>query len=471
MAAAGGLHVAPDKREIGYVAQEGALFPHLTVAENVAFGLPRGERRNGSRTNEALDLVGLGSDYAARRPQELSGGEQRRVGLARALAPKPRIVLLDEPFSGLDAHLRAETREAVTSALAAEGATAVLVTHDQAEALSMGREVAVLRSGRLAQTATPTVLYRAPVDLDVARFVGDAIVVPGTARSGVVECALGRLRTPGTTAAGTVEVMIRPEQIRLVRTPASRRTLKRVRRRDRPPLLRPGQRRAAAAPGRRSDRRSRPARSTSPSPAPAMSSASSSPDRSRSTRAGARADRVRAQPPAARRLLLALAACCAVLAAGCGGGSGHSSITLYNGQHTELTSPLAAAFEKATGVKVKIRTNDSAVLADQIIQEGGDSPADVYIAENSPELMELQRRGLLAGCRSRILGQAPGRRQLARRALGRHGAAGQQPGLRPGARAAVAAASRRFSISRSRSGRGRSRSPRPIPTSRRSSAP
>ncbi len=218
VAAAGGLHVAPDKRQIGYVAQEGALFPHLTVAENIAFGLPRGERKNGSRTNEALDLVGLGSGYAARRPHELSGGEQRRVGLARALAPKPRIVLLDEPFSGLDAHLRAETREAVTRALAAEGATAVLVTHDQAEALSMGREVAVLRSGRLAQTATPTVLYRAPVDLDVARFVGDAVIVPGTARAGVVECVLGRLATSSSTVSGKVEVMIRPEQIRLVRT-------------------------------------------------------------------------------------------------------------------------------------------------------------------------------------------------------------------------------------------------------------
>jgi iron(III) transport system ATP-binding protein len=216
VAAAGGVHVAPDKREIGYVAQEGALFPHLTVAENVAFGLPRGERKSGLRTNDALDLVGLDSGYAARRPHELSGGEQRRVGLARALAPKPRVVLLDEPFSGLDAHLRAETREAVTSALAAEGTTAVLVTHDQDEALSMGREVAVLRSGRLAQTATPTVLYRAPVDLDVARFVGDAVVVPGTARSGVVDCVLGRLATANVAVAGTVEVMIRPEQIRLV---------------------------------------------------------------------------------------------------------------------------------------------------------------------------------------------------------------------------------------------------------------
>jgi iron(III) transport system ATP-binding protein len=215
VATAGGLHVAPDKREIGYVAQEGALFPHLTVAENVAFGLPRGERKNASRTDEALDLVGLDSSYAPRRPQELSGGEQRRVGLARALAPKPRIVLLDEPFSGLDAHLRAETREAVTSALAAEGATAVLVTHDQAEALSMGHEVAVLRAGRLAQTAAPTVLYRAPVDLDVARFVGDAVIVPGTARDGIVDCVLGRLSTASLTVAGEVEVMIRPEQIRL----------------------------------------------------------------------------------------------------------------------------------------------------------------------------------------------------------------------------------------------------------------
>jgi iron(III) transport system ATP-binding protein len=221
VSAADGLHVAPDKREVGYVAQEGALFPHLTVAENVAFGLPRGERKNGTRTNEALELVGLGSAYAARRPQELSGGEQRRVGLARALAPKPRIVLLDEPFSGLDAHLRAETRAAVTAALAAEGATAVLVTHDQAEALSMGHEVAVLRSGHLAQTATPTDLYRAPVDLDVARFVGDAVVVPGTARSGVVECALGRLSTPSVDVAGTVEVMIRPEQIRLEHLPGA----------------------------------------------------------------------------------------------------------------------------------------------------------------------------------------------------------------------------------------------------------
>ena len=137
------------------------------------------------------------------------------MALARALAPRPRLVLLDEPFSGLDAALRAETREAVLNALAREGTTAVLVTHDQAEALSMGREVALLRAGRLVQTATPSTLYRAPVDLDVARFIGDAVVVPGQARAGMVECALGRLDVRGSALEGPVQVMIRPEQIRL----------------------------------------------------------------------------------------------------------------------------------------------------------------------------------------------------------------------------------------------------------------
>src|SRR5262249_13084401 len=145
-------------------------------------------------------LVGLDASYATRRPHQLSGGEQRRVALARALAPRPRLVLLDEPFSGLDPGLRTETREAVMSALAAEGATAVLVTHDQAEALSMGREVAVLRGGRLVQTATPAALYTTPVDLEVARFVGEAVVVPGRAGGGRADCALGsglRVRDPG----------------------------------------------------------------------------------------------------------------------------------------------------------------------------------------------------------------------------------------------------------------------------------
>src|SRR6185437_5773261 len=137
--------------------------------------------------------------------------------LARALAPRPAVVLLDEPFSGLDAALRAETRAAVLGAMTGAGATGVLVTHDQAEALSMGREVGVLQAGRLVQTAAPAALYRAPADLDVARFVGEAVVLSGDARSATVVCSLGTLPVRGAAREGPVKVMIRPEQIRVRR--------------------------------------------------------------------------------------------------------------------------------------------------------------------------------------------------------------------------------------------------------------
>ncbi len=215
-----GAHLPPEKRSIGYVAQEGALYPHLSVAENVSFGLPRRERKSSARAAEVLELVGLDSRYAPRHPQELSGGEQRRVALARALAPRPPLVLLDEPFSGLDAALRAETRAAVLHALAAQGTTAVLVTHDQAEALSMGREVGVLMAGHLVQTAAPAVLYKTPANLEVARFVGEAVVLPGRAEAGVVSCPLGELPLVNREVRGLVQTMIRPEQIH-IRTPDS----------------------------------------------------------------------------------------------------------------------------------------------------------------------------------------------------------------------------------------------------------
>ena len=212
----GRKQVPPDKRAIGYVAQEGALFPHRSVGENVGFGLPRAQRKQPTRIIEVLELVGLGEDYVDRRPHELSGGEQRRVALARALAPRPRLVLLDEPFSGLDASLRVATREAVLHALTAEGSTAVMVTHDQADALSMGHEVAVLRDGQLVQTAPPAVLYRTPADLEVARFVGEAVVLSGEARGPFVSCALGQLEVRDATLTGPVQVMIRPEQVRML---------------------------------------------------------------------------------------------------------------------------------------------------------------------------------------------------------------------------------------------------------------
>jgi len=210
-----GVHLAPEKRRIGYVAQEGSLFPHLSVADNVTFGLPRRERRDRARVETLLASVDLPAAYAGRAPHQLSGGEQQRVALARALAPAPKLVLLDEPFSSLDAALRTETRQAVARALAASGATAVLVTHDQSEALAMGLQVAVLRDGVLAQIAAPQTLYRHPIDPAMARFVGEAVVLRGTIRGGVATCALGRSPLAGAATEGPAEVMIRPEQIRL----------------------------------------------------------------------------------------------------------------------------------------------------------------------------------------------------------------------------------------------------------------
>jgi iron(III) transport system ATP-binding protein len=210
-----GTHVRPERRQVGYVSQEGSLFPHLSVAANVVFGLARSERRDRLKAEALLESVGLPASYASRGPHELSGGEQQRVVLARALAPGPKLVLLDEPFSALDAALRIETRQAVAAILKAAGATALLVTHDQSEALSMGREVAVLRDGVLAQVAAPEKLYRQPADADLAQFVGEAVLMPGLAQGGFVTCALGRLELALPASDGPVEVMVRPEQIRL----------------------------------------------------------------------------------------------------------------------------------------------------------------------------------------------------------------------------------------------------------------
>jgi iron(III) transport system ATP-binding protein len=213
--AGAGRPVPARRRGIGYVPQEGGLFPHLPVAGNVAFGLPRRLRRDRRRIAELLELVGLDPALAERSPHQLSGGQQQRVALARALAPEPSLVLLDEPFSSLDASLREETRRAVTEALTASGATAVLVTHDQAEALSMADQVAVLRGGRLVQSADPRTLYRDPHDLGVATFVGEAVVLDGEVRDGTVVSELGVVPLVRACPDGPAQVLLRPEQLRL----------------------------------------------------------------------------------------------------------------------------------------------------------------------------------------------------------------------------------------------------------------
>lgn len=203
----------PQRRRAGYVPQEGALFPHLTVSANITFGLPRSERRAGHRVAELLDLVGLAPGLASRYPHELSGGQQQRVALARALAPRPAVVLLDEPFSSLDAALREGTRRAVATALRTAGATAVLVTHDQSEALSLADQVGVMRDGRLVQLDTPATVYTRPSDTDVATFVGEAVLLPATIHSGQAHCALGTIPVTTPTPDGDVHIMIRPEQL------------------------------------------------------------------------------------------------------------------------------------------------------------------------------------------------------------------------------------------------------------------
>lgn len=199
--------VPPEKRGIGIVPQEGALFPHLSVAGNVGFGLARAERKD--RVEELLDLVGL-AGFGARMPAQLSGGQAQRVALARALAPRPGVVLLDEPFSALDAGLREELRADVRATLKAAGATALLVTHDQEEALGIADHVVVLRDGAVAQFARPQTIYASPADLGVALFVGEAVTFRGVARSGLVETPLGELPTSGD---GPGTVLLRPEQL------------------------------------------------------------------------------------------------------------------------------------------------------------------------------------------------------------------------------------------------------------------
>jgi iron(III) transport system ATP-binding protein len=210
-------HVAAERRGIGFVAQEGALFPHLDVAANVAFGLPRAERKS-PRIGELLALVGL-AGLERRHPHQLSGGQQQRVALARALAPAPKLVLLDEPFDALDASLRVQVRAEVREALRLSGATALLVTHDQQEALSLADVVAVMRGGRIVQAADPRKLYRNPLDAELARFLGEAVLLAGILRDGYAETALGPLATRGAKdraddrAPASVTVMLRPEQI------------------------------------------------------------------------------------------------------------------------------------------------------------------------------------------------------------------------------------------------------------------
>ena len=202
-------------RRIGFVAQDGALFPHLTIAENVAFGLHRKQPDRAGAVADLMRLVDLDHALLTRTPDQLSGGQQQRVSVARALAQRPRLMLLDEPFSALDTGLRASTRQAVGDLLDKAGIATILVTHDQQEALSFADQLVVMKDGRALQVGSPRELYLKPHDRFVAEFLGDAIILPAAIEGARASCAFGwsDLSVPSRDGAG--EIVIRPEQIRL----------------------------------------------------------------------------------------------------------------------------------------------------------------------------------------------------------------------------------------------------------------
>lgn len=204
-------HVRPEHRGIGYVPQGGELFPHLNVARNISFGLPRRDRHQISELIELVGLTGLSHRY----PHQLSGGQQQRVALARALAIQPRLVLLDEPFSSLDASLRVSLRRDVARVLAEAKTPAIIVTHDQDEALSLAGRIAILDRGRVLAEGTPAQLYNAPTTPATARYLGHANLLPATIVAGSAQCVLGALSLHGEPSLpdGPATVLLRPQQL------------------------------------------------------------------------------------------------------------------------------------------------------------------------------------------------------------------------------------------------------------------
>jgi iron(III) transport system ATP-binding protein len=215
-----GVNVSAEERRVGYVPQDAALFPHLSVAKNIEFGLNKlpAAQRN-ARVAELLKLVDL-VGYEDRMPDQLSGGQRHRVALARALAPKPQLILLDEPFSSLDAELRVRLREDVRNVITKTGTTAILVTHDQEEALSIASRVAILRDGEFAQIGNPSEIYQAPADVEMATFLGDSVIINGVIKDDKVVTDLGLLTPLNKVANGaTGRVAIRPENFYLQPNP------------------------------------------------------------------------------------------------------------------------------------------------------------------------------------------------------------------------------------------------------------
>jgi iron(III) transport system ATP-binding protein len=215
--AGAGTWIPPEQRRVGMVFQDYALFPHLTVAENIGFGLQR--RIRGGRVAELLSVVGL-DDLGRRYPHELSGGQQQRVALARALAPSPELVLLDEPWSNVDPFLRETLRAEVSEIIRPLGVTVLLVTHDREEAFSIADRIALMRDGAVVQEGTSEEIYFSPVSRWAAEFVGAANVLTGRVVDGHVETSVGAFPANGASVLEAAQVLVRPELLELEPDPA-----------------------------------------------------------------------------------------------------------------------------------------------------------------------------------------------------------------------------------------------------------
>ncbi len=213
-----GIFVPPEKRGVGLMFQDFALFPHLSVLRNVAFGLDRlASLDRTARAMAELERVGL-AHLARAYPHQLSGGEQQRVALARALAPAPHLMLMDEPFSGLDERLRDAVRDRTLDVLKQSGAAALVVTHDPSEAMRIADRIALMRTGRIVQAGSPDEVYNRPVDAEAAAFFSDHAVVVGRVLRGAMDTALGRFDARGFGEGASAQVLIRPEAVEIVST-------------------------------------------------------------------------------------------------------------------------------------------------------------------------------------------------------------------------------------------------------------
>lgn len=210
----GTRNLPPEARSVGLMFQDFALFPHLTVAQNVAFGLKGAAAEKARRVDSLLEKVTL-TGFGIKHPHQLSGGEQQRVALARALAPNPKVMLMDEPFSGLDNRLRDGIRDATLEILKEERAAVLLVTHEPDEAMRMGDEIALMRDGVIVQRGAPYNIYKAPVDRDAAAFFSDINVIRGRSHGALTDTPFGVFLTPGHADGAEVDIVIRPQHLKM----------------------------------------------------------------------------------------------------------------------------------------------------------------------------------------------------------------------------------------------------------------